>query len=189
MWKLLILKGIVFVGIALMSFLYPFQAFFGFAVYLGVGVMLNGAFILASAFLNKAGTSGRKWLLVFGILDLVSGMMLQSNIMISMLLFPFVTGFWIILTGLFQIAGSIAIKDHVKGWQLVLLVGLLSIFLGGFIMANPFASNYKSVYLIGIYSLTTGILYLVYSFRVRKFSKWGMRALQGGTKHNRGMRR
>jgi uncharacterized membrane protein HdeD (DUF308 family) len=78
---------------------------------------------------------------------------------------------WALVTGAFEIAAAIRLREAIKGEWLLALAGLLSIVFAVLIVLFPGAGALTLVWWLGAYALAYGIVSLVLAFRVRSWTR------------------
>jgi uncharacterized membrane protein HdeD (DUF308 family) len=109
----------------------------------------------------------RGLLLVEGICGTAAGVIALAWPGITALVLVYLIAGWAIVTGVFEIAVAVQLRQVMKGEWPLALSGLLSVILGALIAAQPGAGLLASVWMIGGYALLFGILLLALAFRLR----------------------
>jgi uncharacterized membrane protein HdeD (DUF308 family) len=75
---------------------------------------------------------------------------------------------WAIVTGIFEIATAIRLRQEIRGEWALIIGGALSVLFGVIlVVVSPFAALLSLVWLIGVYAVAFGIMLLIAGFRVR----------------------
>jgi uncharacterized membrane protein HdeD (DUF308 family) len=165
----LILAGIILLSIGIYAFLAPLHAYVKLVKFAGIGILLNGIFLVIISITNKScSLKEDKWILAESVLDFCFGIVLIFNPLLSFIVFPFLIGPWILCIGVLKIAAAIALRKMVRSWMIILVVGILSSIFGLLIINNPFATSNGITILIGTFGILLGSLNIFDSFRFRK---------------------
>jgi uncharacterized membrane protein HdeD (DUF308 family) len=166
-WWLLLIQGII--ALILGSFLitYPIKTLYVIIWFLGFYWFFSGFITLFSAFASSD-NRGMKFLL--GILGIILGLLILAYPLYSTFVVPFV--FTVIVGVVALVYGFIALYGAFtgKGWGVGIL-GLLSIFFGILILANPIASTIAVPFVFGIFGIVFGFAAIVGSFFLRSAQK------------------
>jgi uncharacterized membrane protein HdeD (DUF308 family) len=101
------------------------------------------------------------WLVaIFGLLNIVAGVILLVWPDISLVTLAVVTGLFLLVEGLFDIVGAIAAKGE-QGRGLLALVGALSVIAGIVLVKHPFNTLVAFVIIFGVWLVVAAVLRFV----------------------------
>jgi uncharacterized membrane protein HdeD (DUF308 family) len=110
------------------------------------------------------------WVLFEGILGIIVGIVAFVSPGLIALVLLYVVASWAIVTGIMQVLAALAIRGFaVREWALG-LAGLASIVFGIFLFIRPAAGVLTLLWLIGIYGIIFGLLFLVRAFQWRSWA-------------------
>ena len=89
---------------------------------------------------------------------------------ITALAFLYLLAFWAILTGILELVAPLSFPMSGGRAVLMVLTGLVSIVFGVLIAAQPASGLLAVVWLIGVYAIVYGILYVVVYFESRSLA-------------------
>ncbi|WP_417602801.1 HdeD family acid-resistance protein [Primorskyibacter flagellatus] len=166
-WWLLLVRGSAALLFGVAAFAWP-----GLTV--AVLVLIFGAYVLIDGILGVVDSIryrdrlDRWWLwLLDGMLGVAVGAMMLFMPGISVfVLLMFIAG-WAIAGGVLRIIAVIQLRREIEGEWLLGLGGVLSILFGGLLIAMPGAGLVSLVWLIGIWALVFGGLFIMLAFRLR----------------------
>ncbi|MBS2101118.1 HdeD family acid-resistance protein [Carboxylicivirga linearis] len=171
-WWMYLLRGILLILLALFVLFNPIEAIVGMTVYIGIGLLMSGAFITTLALLSKKTVVNWGWRLTEGIIDILFGFILLSSPVISASVIPFVVGFWIIVYGTLLFVNSFSEKkEGVASWWVGMVGGLLSIGMGYIIINNTLFGAIAITSWLGIGFLLAGILSINVALRMKQVYK------------------
>lgn len=78
-----------------------------------------------------------------------------------------VIAWWAIVTGIFEIAAAVKLRQQLTNEWLLILSGALSVIFGVLLIAMPSAGALSIVWLIGAYALLFGILMLALAVKLK----------------------
>ena len=124
-WWLLLLNGILFLILGVISLAYPVTALFSVAVYIGVVALVAGIGSIVVALSNMR-IRGWGWRLLEGVIDVIFGLLMLGNPLLSAAMIPVLIGIWVFVRGLMYVADSLAWRRRGSGdWSRYLIVGIL----------------------------------------------------------------
>jgi len=165
-WWVPVLRGALGILFGLLVFAYPRTAVTVFVYLFGAYALIDGIIALALAFdVNR----GRGWLILSGIAGIGAGILTFIYPSATAVALFYIVAAWAILTGIFEIAAAFEWRQVLSDMWLLGLAGVLSIILGVLLFSSPGAGLLAWAYLIGIYAIVYGVLYIVAGFRLRSF--------------------
>lgn len=171
-WWIVTLKGLLLAGLGVWIMMTPIESLLGIVLFLGIAIFISGIFYLVGAIASRKTNNQWGWYLVEGIVDIVFGLILMTNPAVTMVVLPFLVGFWAIFGGILQIGGSFSLKSlGMKTWWLVLLGGVVTAVLGWIIVMHPVISSLVITVWIGVMLLLFGLLYIIVSFGLKRLHK------------------
>ena len=171
-WWLILIKGIVLILLAFLVFNHPVGALVGIALYLGIGLLLSGAVLIAAAIAARNVLENWRWRLAEGILDVFIGMMLLANPGVTAAVIPFLVGFWISFYGIILFADAFGSKKAgIGNWWGELIAGIVTVMIGFAIAFHPAIGLIAITTMIGISLLVVGVYNVIWSFNIRKIGK------------------
>ncbi len=145
-----ILKGIVFIVVAVLIFKNPVLSLLSLVAVIGMMIIFTGGLFVIGGITSRKFTKKWKWILLFGVLDIVLGILLLTSPRLSALLLVVFIGSWAVFTGVLESAFSFQIKKiGIKSWWQVLIVGILSIVMGLMILFRPEVGALSITFFIG----------------------------------------
>ena len=129
-WWLLLINGILFLFLGFGSLVHPVAALVSVAVYIGVVALVSGIMSLVLAFSNMR-RQGWGWRFFEGVIDVVFGLLMLANPLVSAEIIPVLIGIWVFVRGLTYIADAFTWRRRSSNiWGRYLLVGILLLVLG-----------------------------------------------------------
>ena len=137
-------------------------------------ILLYGAFALTDgviaiiAAITGGAPGGRWWLAIVGILGIAVGaltFMLPG--MTALILLLAIAG-WAVAIGVLQIIGAIRLRKEIDNEWFLIVSGVISVLFGLALLVNPGAGALALVWMIGIYAIIAGVLYIALAFRLKK---------------------
>jgi uncharacterized membrane protein HdeD (DUF308 family) len=165
---LLILTGAIFLGMGILAFIDPFSSYLKLVKFSGIGLLLNGGFLLVVSAVNTGNPRGTIWMQAESIVHMLFGLLFLFNPLLSFIALPYFIGAWILLVGILKILAALALRKTLRGWAFIAGVGLLCMVFGLLLLFSPFIKANSMTILIGTFGIVIGILYIFDAFRYRK---------------------
>ncbi len=168
----LIITALLLIVLGVVCFFNPGASFASAAWLMGLVILVSGVSSLifglrAQAFLPNAGSTT-----LLAVFQIIVGLMLASNILVSEVALIVVFSMWVIFEG---VSLSVLSIDYRKGgydrWWLMLILGVCSIVLGFLALREPETTGAFLGVLIGLGILANGIIRIVAFFGLRRINK------------------
>ncbi len=162
-------RGIAAVLFGIIALVWPKMTLSALVFVFGLFAVISGITAMVAALRNTE-FPGWGWLLGEGILGILAGVVALAWPGITALAFLYLLAAWAILTGIFEVIAPLAYP--MSGGRAVLsaLAGVLSIVFGVLIAAQPSSGLLAVVWLIGVYAIVFGIMYIVMYFESRSLA-------------------
>lgn len=168
-WWLITLRGLIFFFIGVYILRFPISGMLGLIVYGSMLLFISGLVISVFSITTRKSNRNWQWQLFEGILDIIVGIILLSNIGLTAITLPYVFAFFGVLTGVFWIMQSLYFKRNAyRYWAVALVAGLFSILIGILIFYRPALAALTIVTIIGIMFIIQGIFLVLFSLAVGK---------------------
>jgi len=165
-WWVPVLRGVLGILFGFLVFAYPRTTVEVFVYLFGAYALLDGVIALALAF---DASRGRGWLVLSGIAGIAAGILTFMYPSITAVALVYIVAAWAIITGIFEIAAALEWRKVFSDMWMLGLAGVLSIILGVLLFSYPGQGLLAWAYLIGIYAIVYGVLYIVAGFRLKSF--------------------
>jgi uncharacterized membrane protein HdeD (DUF308 family) len=166
-WWMLLLRGVAAIIFGVLALAWPGLTLLTLIMFYGVFVLVDGVLAIAAAITGGA-LAPRWWLAIVGLLGIVAGALtFMMPGLTAVLLLYFIAG-WAIATGVFQVIGAIRLRNEIDNEWYLILSGIVSVLFGVAMMASPGAGALALVWVIGIYAVFMGAMFVALAFRLRK---------------------
>jgi uncharacterized membrane protein HdeD (DUF308 family) len=162
-------RGIAAVLFGILALVWPRMTLTVLVLVFGVFAVISGITAIAAA-LRNTGDGGWGFLLFEGILGILAGAIALAWPGITALAFLYLLAFWAILTGILEIVAPLSFPMSGGRATLSVLAGLVSIIFGILIAAQPSAGLLAVVWLIGVYAIVFGVMYIATYFESRSLT-------------------
>ena len=166
-WWSLVLRGLLGVGIGIMTFVSPAVTLTALVLLFGAYAFVDGVLAVVGAV--RAGRSGERWgvLVMEGIFGIAAGVVTLMWPSITATALTLVVAAWALITGVLEIAAAIRLRKEIRGEGLLGLFGVLSIVFGVFMASVPLVGALVIATWVGVYAFVSGVVLIALGFRLR----------------------
>jgi len=162
-------RGIAAVLFGIIALVWPKMTLSALVLVFGVFAVISGITAVAAA-LRSTDIPGWGLLLFEGILGVLAGAIALAFPGITALAFLYLLAAWAIITGVLEVIAPLSFPMSTGRAVLMVLAGVLSVIFGILIAAQPAAGLLAVVWLIGVYAIVYGIMYIVVYFESRSLA-------------------
>jgi len=166
---LFLFRGLAAVLFGILTLVWPKLSLTVLVLLFGVFAVIGGITAVAAALRNTE-MPGWGFLLFEGILGILAGVVALVWPGITALAFLFLLATWAIITGILEIVAPLSFPMSGGRALLSVLTGLVSIVFGVLIAAQPSSGLLAVVWLIGVYAIVIGVMYIVVYFESRSLT-------------------
>ncbi len=169
-WWIMALRGLLAIifglvalvapGIALLAFIYVFAAY----------AIVDGGIAIITAIQERDLLYRWGWILFEGILSILVGIIAFANPGVTALVLLYFIAAWAIVTGVMEIVAAFAIREFVSREWVLALAGILSVSFGVILFFFPGTGILSILWLVGIYGIVFGLLFIVRAFQLRSWA-------------------
>ena len=169
-WWALALRGAVSILLGLVAFTMPGITVTALVYVFGLYVFVEGVLAIMAALRGIREHDRWGWMLIEGIVCIVAAVAAFMMPGVGALAIVYLVAAWAVVTGALEIAAGIKLRKIIDNEWLLILAGVLSLALGIYILMRPGVGLLLLVTWVGVYALFAGILMLMLSFKIRKWS-------------------
>jgi uncharacterized membrane protein HdeD (DUF308 family) len=115
-WWISLIGGVILIAIGFIVMVNPVASYFAFAMWFGFAVMLSGILSLLQSLSSKNRYVRNGWLILASIADIIIGLLLVFNFLLSAFAMPILLGIWLLYRGAAMLAQGIDLKsNNVRG--------------------------------------------------------------------------
>jgi uncharacterized membrane protein HdeD (DUF308 family) len=167
-WWLVALRGVVAVLFGIAAFVWPDLTLQALVILFGAYALVDGILAIAAGIAGgDLSGSSRWWLVLGGIAGVIVGLITFFYPNITAVVLLYFIGAWAIVTGIFQIAAAIQLRQVISDEWLLIFTGILSVIFGVLAFVYPQATALSILWLIAIYAIVLGIALVALGFRMR----------------------
>ena len=162
-WWVIALRGLFAILFGILAFMLPGLTF-------RVLVLFFGAFALVDGIWAVVHGISQKWLTLFleGLIGIAAGVFTFFWPGITAFVLIYIIAFWAVITGVLEIVTAIRLRKTITGEWLMALGGIISIIFGVFVATYPRSGALAVIWIIGVYAIVFGLLFMILAFRYRR---------------------
>jgi len=165
-WWVFLIGGIAAVIFGVLALMEPVTAWFVVSVFFAAAVLVDGVFNVVGSVQHRE-KDGWWIMLLIGALGIVVGGFALLNPPVSMMAFLYLVALQAIMLGVFLVMLGYKVRAATQREWILYLTGALSVLFGILVIANPVAGSLSVISLIAMWALVTGVLKILFAFRVR----------------------
>jgi uncharacterized membrane protein HdeD (DUF308 family) len=168
-WWISLLLGILYIIVGIWVFQTPLESYISLSIIFSIFIFISGILEIVFSISNRKEIDGWAWYLMGGILDLIIGILLVSNPLMTMVILPFYVGFWLLFRGIMAIGVSIQSKSFgITNWGWMLLSGIATTIFSILVLANPVFGGFSIVYMTAFAFIMIGIFRIFLGFDLKR---------------------
>lgn len=170
-WWMLALRGVLALLFGVLALLMPGPTVLSLVLLFAVYALLAGIVYLVGTVRNRRHATGAHapdwWLLLaLGVVSVLAGILATMRPALAALVLVLIIGVNALITGVLDIVLAVRLRNHARGGDWLLLAsGVASIIFGTVLIVLPGVGALALVWLIGVYAIVAGILYLTMAVR------------------------
>ena len=159
-WWMYLICGILCIAAGIGVFSFPMESYMTLGILFGILMLIVGAVQLIIAGTSRNYLTGRGYMIVGGILDLILGILLCANPAVTLAIMPILLGIWMLYHSFMIIAfGGDMETFNLSGSGWTITGGVLLMLLSIMILVNPFSAGLTAVIVLtGCGLIVFGIL-------------------------------
>ncbi|MDB5176978.1 MAG: hypothetical protein JWN75_646 [Candidatus Saccharibacteria bacterium] len=167
-WWILTVRGILAILFGISCVFWPGLTLVTFVYLFGIYVLVTGLVAVFQGITSM--NHHRTWILtlLLGVLTIGVGVYLLRNPTVSFAVLVLLVAFTLIVTGIFEVVGALADgRLSVSSKTLLVITGVLAVLAGIVMFFQPVASGVAFVWIIGLFALLSGPLWIAMSVDVK----------------------
>lgn len=162
----LVLRGLANILLGLIAVAWPGLTLYILVIVFAINIIAVGVIELFRPFFEK-NTKHAVLTVILGILGIVVGFYLLGRPVLTADILSLLVAFWALLFGISDLFLGFGNSGMSTGYRILfVIVGVLSILFGFYLIFYPIVSLVTFIWILGIYALVTGVIYIIGSFLV-----------------------
>jgi uncharacterized membrane protein HdeD (DUF308 family) len=167
-WGWILADGILGVIVGIVALAFPGATVVLLAVFLGVALLISGILEITTAFRVQHGAPGRWWVVVFGVITAVAGLMVIFHPGAGVVVLVVGLLLWFLLAGVNDLLVAARSREH-RGWNIAM--GVLAILAALILLFSPGAGIGTIALLAGFGFLLRGASEIGLAMSLRRWAK------------------
>lgn len=170
-WWVFLLRGLVAILFGVLALIWPRLTLLTLVILFGAFVLLDGIFSVIAGFSSK--TLGKRWwiMLLSGLLGIAIGLLTFIWPNITGIVLLYLIASWAVVMGIMDIIVAIQLRKEISNEWMLLVDGGFSVIIGFMLFLFPGASALALVWLIGVFAIFLGIIFIFLAFRLRNLAR------------------
>jgi len=166
-WWALAVRGVFAILFGIAAIVWPGLTLLTLVLLFGAYALVDGIFSVVNG-IRSYGEHERWWaILIEGLLGIAIGIITFVWPDITALTLLYLIAAWALLTGVLEIVAAIQLRKVITGEWIMILNGVISIVFGLLLIVFPGEGALGLTWLIGIYAIIFGVLFIILSLRLR----------------------
>jgi uncharacterized membrane protein HdeD (DUF308 family) len=176
-WWLSLIAGVILIAIGFFVIVHPAASYLSFAVWFGVAVMFSGILTLVQSLSSNNRYVRSGWLILASIADIIIGIILVFNAVVSAFVMPVLLGAWLLYRGTAMLMQGIDLKSHsVRGSGWLIFYSAIVIVVGLAVLWMPATLGVEAVILfVAIAFVSYGVSMVTLAFRLLDVHRYAKR--------------
>lgn len=166
-WWSLMIRGVVAVIFGILALTSPTRTLDFLITLFGIFVLVVGVVATIGAIMHRRESDNWWLVLIPGVAGIVIGVISIAMPSFTQAVVIYLIAIWALVSGIGQIYSAMKIRKDVEGEWIPILIGIISVVLGIILFVRPLEAAATVMWLVGLFVLVLGILWLVMGFRVR----------------------
>ncbi|MBR5865378.1 MAG: DUF308 domain-containing protein [Alistipes sp.] len=176
-WWLSLIAGVVLIAIGFIVMVNPAESYFSFATWFGFAVMVTGVLTLVQGLSSNNRYVRRGWLILASIADIIIGIILVFNSLVSAFVMPVLLGAWLLYRGIAMLMQGVDLKSHnVRGSGWLIFYSAIVIVVAIAVLWMPVTLGVEAVILfVAIAFVSYGVSMITLGFRLLDVHRYAKR--------------
>lgn len=167
-WWVFGLRGLLSIIFGTLALVWPEITLLALVTLFGVFVFVDGVLDLIAGFAS-AESNQRWWVLILeGLVEIAVALIIFFWTDITAVVLLYFIAAWAVFSGLMEIIAAVQLRRMIENEWSMILGGILSIVLGVLLFIFPEAGAVSLTWLIGIFAIVFGVLFVILAFQLRK---------------------
>jgi len=169
-WWFLLAAGLVLISIGIWVIVSPFESYLAISWVIVPALVVTGVLESLFALTNR---HSRRWIwwLVAGLLDVLFGVYLFDNQLVSILLLPVLIGLWTFYKALMAVGEALHIRSYPVGnWHRLLFAAIIVLIMAALVLSCQFFGIENVFLFSGLAFIAAGTYRVYWALRLRRIA-------------------
>lgn len=168
LWWLWLVRGALAILFGIMAWAWPGATVVTLIWIMGAYVLIDGVISIVGFFRHHdLSWTRRILLLVFGVLEIIAGLVLWVAPGLGTVTLMVIFGVWAMLTGMYLLVSAFTHDGHLMSPWLQGLIGILGVLVGIYLVIEPGRGALATIWVIGSTAIVYGIFLILAAFKIR----------------------
>lgn len=168
-WYIPLLTGVLFIFLGIYTLTSPQESYLALSVLFSLTFIASGVSEIYFAISNREALDNWGWILFFGIISLMIGILMIANPALSMITMPFYVGFLVLFRSIAGISFALDLKSYgVLDWGNLMIAAILGLLFSFILIWNPLFAGISIVIWTGLSLIFAGGYAIFLSFKLKK---------------------
>lgn len=163
------IRGVVAVIFGILALTSPDKTLDFLITLFGIFVLVVGLVATIGAIMHRKESENWWLVLIPGIAGIVIGIISIAMPAFTETVIIYLIAIWALVGGIGQIYSAMKIRKDVEGEWMPVLIGIISVVLGVVLFVRPLDAAATVMWLVGLFVLVLGILWIIMGFRARRW--------------------
>ena len=170
-WWVFLLRGLAAIVFGVLAVVWPRITIQVLLILFGTYVLLDGIFSLVAGIVSIR--LNKQWweMIISGVLGIAIGVLTFVWPNITGLVLLYFIAAWAVVIGIMDILIAIQLRREIEGERFMFLDGIFSLVIGVLLFFFPGTGALAAAWLIGLFAVAVGIIFIILSLRLRKFAR------------------
>nr|WP_311530700.1 HdeD family acid-resistance protein [uncultured Ralstonia sp.] len=173
LWWVLALRGLCALVIGIGALMVPAATLAVLVLVFGAYALVEGCLLLMTAFGSQTPKRDRWPVLLQGLLGVAVGVLTLFNPAVTALGLLLYIAAWLLAQGVLQIVVAVRLREELHGEWWLVLGGIASVVLAGWLLWRPEAGVLAVLWWIGAWAIVWGVALILAALRVRRWGRSG----------------
>jgi len=170
-WWSLLIKGIAAVVFGVLAIAWPDRVLEVIVTLLGILVLIVGILATIGALMHRGRSARWLWVLIPGLVGIVIGIITIAWPAVTTVVLVYLIAIWALVHGIGEIYNAARLHKDIQGEWLPFVIGIVSVVFGIALIVRPLTAGQVVTWLVGMFVLILGVLWLVFAFRARRWQQ------------------
>ena len=170
-WWSLTVRGVIAVIFGILALAAPAKTLDFLIALFGIFVLVVGVVATIGAIMHRRESENWWLVLIPGVAGIVIGVISIAMPSFTQAVIIYLIAVWALVSGAGQIYSAMKLRRDVEGEWMPILIGIIAVVLGIILFARPLEAAATVMWLVGLFVLVLGILWIVMGFRARKWTQ------------------
>ena len=167
--RLLVIAGIIFILAGIFCWLNPLWSYVHLVRFSGIALLLSGIILMvSSSYADMSFAKEKTSMRIDGILDIIFGILLIFNPLLTFFILPFLIACWILCKGIMKIIIAVLFRKQLRGWLFILALGIIAVIFSLVIIYSPLNHSDERTKIIGTFFICLGVVLIFDSIKLRR---------------------